>query len=199
MLAQIRFVSISLHVLWAFGRNISIDRAKQQSIIIIMPNLVWFPPLDLPICRIETIYNRAPVYAELSKLTVSGHYRPTSKTPFEWRFAGGPMMARFYMLTWNWFFCSVCWCRLLAGGLCIRLWLREQFYWLHVLCPCWYARLSLRPLVLPVYVRRSGINYCLRGRRREVWFCRLYDIQYSYNRSVWKIVSPGKQIELFAC
>ena len=25
------------------------------------------------------------------------HYRPTSETPFDWRFAGGPMMTRFYM------------------------------------------------------------------------------------------------------
>ena len=24
-----------------------------------------------------------------------GHHRPTSETPFKWRFAGGPMMARF--------------------------------------------------------------------------------------------------------
>ena len=31
--------------------------------------------------------------------TMSGHYRPTSQTPFEWRFAGGPIVARFYMLT----------------------------------------------------------------------------------------------------
>ena len=29
----------------------------------------------------------------------SGHYRPTSETPFKWRFAGGPMMAHFYMVT----------------------------------------------------------------------------------------------------
>ena len=34
-----------------------------------------------------------------SKHTKVGHYRPTSKTPFEWRFAGGPIVARFCMLT----------------------------------------------------------------------------------------------------
>ena len=26
---------------------------------------------------------------------VLGHYWPTSETPFKWRFAGGPMVARF--------------------------------------------------------------------------------------------------------
>ena len=29
----------------------------------------------------------------------SGHYRPASDTQFEWRFAGGPMVARLYILT----------------------------------------------------------------------------------------------------
>ena len=31
--------------------------------------------------------------------TVSGHYRPSSETPFKWRFAGGPMVAHSYMFT----------------------------------------------------------------------------------------------------
>ena len=31
--------------------------------------------------------------------TVSGHHGSTSETPFKWRFAGGPMVARFPMLT----------------------------------------------------------------------------------------------------
>ena len=30
-----------------------------------------------------------------SQHTVSGHHRPASETPFEWRFARGPMAARF--------------------------------------------------------------------------------------------------------
>ena len=28
-----------------------------------------------------------------------GHYRPASETPFGWRFACGPIVARFYVLT----------------------------------------------------------------------------------------------------
>ena len=28
-----------------------------------------------------------------------GHYRAASETPFGWRFAGGPIVARIYMLT----------------------------------------------------------------------------------------------------
>ena len=31
--------------------------------------------------------------------TLSGHYQSTSEMPFEWRFAGGPMVTRFVMLT----------------------------------------------------------------------------------------------------
>ena len=30
---------------------------------------------------------------------ISGHNRPVSETPFQWRFAGGPIVARFYVLT----------------------------------------------------------------------------------------------------
>ena len=29
-----------------------------------------------------------------------GHHRLASETPFKWRFAGGPMMARHWMLVW---------------------------------------------------------------------------------------------------
>ena len=29
-----------------------------------------------------------------SKNIKTGHYRPTSETPFEWRFTGGPMVAQ---------------------------------------------------------------------------------------------------------
>ena len=32
-----------------------------------------------------------------SQNKLSGHRRPASETPFEWRFAGGPMMARIFM------------------------------------------------------------------------------------------------------
>ena len=35
----------------------------------------------------------------LSQQTISGNYRPTSETPFKWRFAGGPIEAHFYLLT----------------------------------------------------------------------------------------------------
>ena len=42
---------------------------------------------------------------QLRQYTVSGgsgHCRPTSETPFEWRFAGGPKVARLYMYyIWN--------------------------------------------------------------------------------------------------
>ena len=34
-----------------------------------------------------------------SQHTMSGHHRPTRETPFEWRFAGGPIVARFWMFT----------------------------------------------------------------------------------------------------
>ena len=30
---------------------------------------------------------------------ISGHYWPASETPFECHFAGGPIVAQFYMLT----------------------------------------------------------------------------------------------------
>ena len=30
---------------------------------------------------------------------ISGHYRSASETPFGWRFAGGPIVARFYVIT----------------------------------------------------------------------------------------------------
>ena len=33
-----------------------------------------------------------------SQYPISGHYRPASETPFGWRFACGPIVARFYML-----------------------------------------------------------------------------------------------------
>ena len=35
----------------------------------------------------------------LSEYPISGHYRPASETPFGWRFACGPIVAQFYVLT----------------------------------------------------------------------------------------------------
>ena len=34
-----------------------------------------------------------------SRHTISGHYQSASKTPLEWRFACGPIVTRYYMLT----------------------------------------------------------------------------------------------------
>ena len=34
-----------------------------------------------------------------SQYPISGYYRPASETPFGWRFACGPIVARFYVLT----------------------------------------------------------------------------------------------------
>ena len=31
-------------------------------------------------------------------ISLAGHHRPTSETPLKWRFAGGPMMAKHWML-----------------------------------------------------------------------------------------------------
>ena len=36
-----------------------------------------------------------------SKRMKAGHYRPASETPFKWRFAGGPMVARNCILSWQ--------------------------------------------------------------------------------------------------
>ena len=33
-----------------------------------------------------------------SQNSMLGHHRPASETPFKWRFAGGPMMARFFWI-----------------------------------------------------------------------------------------------------
>ena len=39
------------------------------------------------------------VDAERMIVPIWEHNRPASKTPFGWRFAGGPIVARFYVLT----------------------------------------------------------------------------------------------------
>ena len=36
-----------------------------------------------------------------SQHPILGHYQPASETPFRWRFAGGPIVARFYVLSRN--------------------------------------------------------------------------------------------------
>ena len=41
-------------------------------------------------------------HEEPSQHPTSCHYRPVGETPFEWRFAGGPIVARFYVLTGKW-------------------------------------------------------------------------------------------------
>ena len=38
-------------------------------------------------------------YAQPVAYPISGHYRPASETPFAWRFACGPIVARFYVFT----------------------------------------------------------------------------------------------------
>ena len=42
--------------------------------------------------------NTGPDPLKITKLPIQhsmlGHHRPTSKTPFKWRFAGGPLIAR---------------------------------------------------------------------------------------------------------
>ena len=44
-------------------------------------------------------YTKANITNMAIKHTVSGRYRPTSETPFQWRFAGGPIVVRFNMRT----------------------------------------------------------------------------------------------------
>ena len=36
-----------------------------------------------------------------SQHAMSGHHRPSSETPFEWRFVSGPMIARLQIFTWS--------------------------------------------------------------------------------------------------
>ena len=36
-----------------------------------------------------------------SQHPILGYNRPTSETPSEWRFAGGPIVTRLYVLTWG--------------------------------------------------------------------------------------------------
>ena len=50
--------------------------------------------------NIGFLSNIGPDPLKITKLpsqhTTVGHYQPVSETPFKWRFAGGPMMARLY-------------------------------------------------------------------------------------------------------
>ena len=56
------------------------------------------PSLDNPKAT-GFLSNTSPDPPKIIKLpsqhSVNGHHRPASETPFKWRFAGGPMMARF--------------------------------------------------------------------------------------------------------
>ena len=55
------------------------------------------PPLE-NYTNIGFLSNTGPDLLKITKLPIQhsmlGHYRPASETPFIWRFAGGPMMAR---------------------------------------------------------------------------------------------------------
>ena len=61
------------------------------------------PPMSLELATLEPKFNTLP-WSHCSPLQVhrkhvnSGHYRPSSETPSEWRFAGGPIVARDWML-----------------------------------------------------------------------------------------------------
>ena len=52
----------------------------------------------LPSVRVIYAYN-AVITVPAQPAYTSGHYRPTSETPFEWRFTGGPTVIRFCVLT----------------------------------------------------------------------------------------------------
>ena len=59
-------------------------------------NELWIPH------RISLFMNVAAsltIGRTLRQQTISEHYWPASETPFKWRFAGGPMLAGFYMFT----------------------------------------------------------------------------------------------------
>ena len=56
--------------------------------------------MKLKFCLVYTVYNRIGLISvKLPRMHVkSGHYRSVSKTPSEWRFAGGPIVARDWIL-----------------------------------------------------------------------------------------------------
>ena len=56
-----------------------------------------------------------------SKHLEAGHYRPTSETPFEWRFAGGPMVTPPYMLAG-----MLAW--LTSGTICLTIGMSIHLY-----------------------------------------------------------------------
>ena len=59
-----------------------------------------YPKLDnMCQCYVDFQAQCMPQMTQTQTETVLGHYRPTSETPFKWRFAGGPIVVRFYMLT----------------------------------------------------------------------------------------------------
>ena len=50
----------------------------------------------------EIYHALAEKHKEPSQHPISCHYRSAGETPFEWRFAGGSIVARFYVLTGKW-------------------------------------------------------------------------------------------------
>ena len=48
---------------------------------------------------IKCYTSKSTIDIKPSPHTTCGHSRPSSETPFEWRFTGGPLVAGFYMLT----------------------------------------------------------------------------------------------------
>ena len=66
---------------------------KTKIVCTFTPNLVAY----------DTAFNAFTIYmkykANPSQHTASGAHRLASETPFEWRFARGPMVARFYIFT----------------------------------------------------------------------------------------------------
>ena len=48
---------------------------------------------------IKCYMSKSTIDIKPSPHTICGHYWPTSEMPFNWHFTGGPMVARFYMLT----------------------------------------------------------------------------------------------------
>ena len=57
------------------------------------------PPLENRKAIIGFLSNTGPDPLEITKLpnqhSMLGHHRPASEMPFQWRFAGSPMVARF--------------------------------------------------------------------------------------------------------
>ena len=44
-------------------------------------------------------YSSIIIMHSMKSICQKGHYRPTSETPLQWRFAGGPLVAPIFMIT----------------------------------------------------------------------------------------------------